>query len=934
MFVTKFIDNTRYGQSSVASLTSYLEKERLIQEQLDGASSRQLSAYLDKQNDVVRVEGQEYFFNGSGKIYDSEDVTKAIDANVKGLKQKEARYYTFSISPSAQEIKHLRRTIADTKQTLLDAGETIPADFEDCLLRSYLKEYSVKCMDAYAQNFDHPEIKDNKNLLWFGMVEKDRYWKSHDKEVRTNNKIDKEIAKLHQQINETNEKEINQKIVGLEKKYIREFQVRVGGSKEILRPMMPKAGDNWHIHVAVSRRDITNSINLSPNANGRGSKKHQLNGKSVRVGFNREAYKIKCEQIFDKQFIHSRLMTESYEKAKELRKVSAYAFEKQLIKDRATRKVEDMEFNSLKTMGYKEYCENIIQAEKIDARHLMQLKGYLVRQIQLIDIEVDVDKLMSCDLEHLQEKLAQLDADRDMTIHNWSENIAVNVGDKFIHTSGLQGYNPIRTTHKILRRGIMMSKAIDRRREMYDKWRDIYTETWNRENYLFDSISDYRNNECFFVQAEHLEGQFGESVILANAHDYAATIEQMVVKEFLKEHWPEWVADTINEFAIGTFGLDAGDIQSIDSFEKMAGERLLPEDARKCFDEVKKRCEHPKDLAALRDMFARQNPARAAEMTKNLDACLEDQIQLKELRMILTNSELTCHEKEEALMKLALNDKKLDKVLRDLRSGTLKILGRQNPKIKYGELKESLKKLFEDMRELVVKRRAEFVTMIDEYIQKELPGYQVIVEKESQLDQLIRDLTPDQDKYAERLLEIKNEISRQMSSHAAALFEKHSQNLFGTEVRLSNEQDFVKFVDNNYVPQQADNYKQSLNEIKAKIEEKRRTIIQQYVNSKILPAELEKVRRQQKYINRYINKKYKAAIAKEKKENLQRKVAEACKRAFKPEPSYRVFDHVAQKQVTTQAMAKVSQVKIMTFTPQQLAVKAAFKLLNILTKGY
>ena len=117
MYVTQYLDNTRYGQSSVAEYAGYLEKERLIQSQLDETSSRQLSAYLDKQNDVVRVEGREYFFNGTGNTYDTEDVVKNIDANVRGLKRKEARYYTFSISPSKEEIAHLRRTIADTKQT-------------------------------------------------------------------------------------------------------------------------------------------------------------------------------------------------------------------------------------------------------------------------------------------------------------------------------------------------------------------------------------------------------------------------------------------------------------------------------------------------------------------------------------------------------------------------------------------------------------------------------------------------------------------------------------------------------------------------------------------------------------------------------------------------------------------------------------------------
>lgn len=141
MYITKYIDNTKYGQGSVTNFVSYLEKERLIQERLDDVSSRQLSAYLDKQNDVVRVEGQEYFFNGSGDTFDSEDVTKAIDANVKGLKKSEARYYTFAVSPSAQEIVHLRRSIADTKSAMIENGETVPDTFDDDLMRGYLKEY-------------------------------------------------------------------------------------------------------------------------------------------------------------------------------------------------------------------------------------------------------------------------------------------------------------------------------------------------------------------------------------------------------------------------------------------------------------------------------------------------------------------------------------------------------------------------------------------------------------------------------------------------------------------------------------------------------------------------------------------------------------------------------------------------------------------------
>lgn len=87
-------------------------------------------------------------------------------------------------------------------------------------------------MDAYARNFGHPEVKDNNDLLWFGMVEKDRYWKKSDPEVRKNMQIYKEIEKLRQRITEDNEKEITRKIATLERKLIRENKVRPGGSQE------------------------------------------------------------------------------------------------------------------------------------------------------------------------------------------------------------------------------------------------------------------------------------------------------------------------------------------------------------------------------------------------------------------------------------------------------------------------------------------------------------------------------------------------------------------------------------------------------------------------------------------------------------------------------------------------------------------------------
>ena len=89
-------------------------------------------------------------------------------------------------------------------------------------MRNYLKDYAIQCMDAYARNFGHPEIHDNRDLMWFGMVEKDRYWKSHDPHVRNNSRIDKEIARLEKQLGGGKDDSVQRRIADLEAQYVRE----------------------------------------------------------------------------------------------------------------------------------------------------------------------------------------------------------------------------------------------------------------------------------------------------------------------------------------------------------------------------------------------------------------------------------------------------------------------------------------------------------------------------------------------------------------------------------------------------------------------------------------------------------------------------------------------------------------------------------------
>ena len=96
------------------------------------------------------------------------------------------------------------------------------------------------------------------------------------------------------------------------------------------------------------------------------------------------------------------------------------------------------------------------------------------------------------------------------------------------------------------------------------------------------------------------------------------------------------------------------------------------------------------------------------------------------------------------------------------------------------------------LEKVQIERQAELAKAIEGFLASELPDYHVVDEKQSQLEQLLRELTPDLDKYAERLLDANNELMRQLSPHSqrpvsythllwVTLFERHG--LAGLKLR-------------------------------------------------------------------------------------------------------------------------------------------------------
>lgn len=211
-------------------------------------SSGALVNYLEKENQSQLLEQQGLekanWFNGTDSNISRQEVRVKIDRNIARLSRNDAKFFLINISPSQKELAHLHEKY----------GELGAKDM--------LKQFAVKVMDEYARNFKRPGISSHKDLLWFAKHENFRYYKHDDKEVKDG----------------TREK---------------------GERKE---------GRQMHIQIIVSRKDITNTIKLSPQNTSKG--KNQAH--SARRGqFDRTSFKQSGETLFDTLFDFDRGLKET-----------------------------------------------------------------------------------------------------------------------------------------------------------------------------------------------------------------------------------------------------------------------------------------------------------------------------------------------------------------------------------------------------------------------------------------------------------------------------------------------------------------------------------------------------------------------------------------------------------------------------------------------
>ena len=124
-------------------------------------SSERLINYLKheaKENNSSNI----YFFNQTEINIKPDDVLNKIDNNVKGVKVTDSKFFTLIISPSQDELNHLKN---DEKKLI---------------------EYTQKVMENYGNNFQlNNEKKINKDdLVWFATIHQERKFSGTDEAVK------------------------------------------------------------------------------------------------------------------------------------------------------------------------------------------------------------------------------------------------------------------------------------------------------------------------------------------------------------------------------------------------------------------------------------------------------------------------------------------------------------------------------------------------------------------------------------------------------------------------------------------------------------------------------------------------------------------------------------------------------------------------------
>ncbi|WP_166962423.1 MobB family relaxase [Yeosuana marina] len=264
-------------------------------------SSGDFVAYLEKENKDKAPEIQEHFFDQYNDHVSPKHVVKDIDGNTAKLRKNAPKFYSLTISPSQRELKHIGN---DPEK-----------------LRQYVRE----AMKDYASSFNRDTPVSVDSIKYYAKIEYERTYKGFDREIKENQPFRAQIAKLEHDLVKIRTGELQGNSQGIQKTI---EQLRVEAPHHVDGKMvtqgMKKQGLQTHVHIIVSRKDMTNTFSLSPGSSHKASEA-TLNGKPVKRGFDRDGFFEKAEKTFDKLFKYERNFVESYT-AHKMYKKDTYKF--------------------------------------------------------------------------------------------------------------------------------------------------------------------------------------------------------------------------------------------------------------------------------------------------------------------------------------------------------------------------------------------------------------------------------------------------------------------------------------------------------------------------------------------------------------------------------------------------------------------------------
>lgn len=252
-----------------------------------------LVAYLEKENEINPSSKFNFFFDQSRDIVSAEQVNQAIDQNTAKLRRNAPKFYSMVLSPSKRELEHIK---ASPEQ---------------------MKKYTRELMKAYAHNFNRKidgHRVTEKDLLYFAKIEFQRTFKEFDWQVKENVPYIKKLARLNNHIAQKDETTPVKKLQNQIESLYQQIPHKLNGQAII--PGMQKPGDQIHVHVIISRKDISNRYSLSPGSSYKSSKT-VLNNKNIARGFNRNEFYQHAETLFDKTFHYNRNPAESFQLRKD-----------------------------------------------------------------------------------------------------------------------------------------------------------------------------------------------------------------------------------------------------------------------------------------------------------------------------------------------------------------------------------------------------------------------------------------------------------------------------------------------------------------------------------------------------------------------------------------------------------------------------------------